>query len=145
MDYLWNFYIITQWMDRVQSKWKGRHVNFAWKQLRSYLDECKKNEIHVLYLYFIFHIFYFCSLTVSLVNNAEKNAINQRVCSLLFHDVTSIERSVVKSTFSVTMLTWNVTRAIVVHRYVNLAGPESSIYSKAYSSMTCKCVVYFAI
>ena len=41
-------------MGLVQSK--RRH--FAWKPLRSYFDECQKNEIHLLYSYCIFVSFF---------------------------------------------------------------------------------------
>ena len=36
-----------------------RHVYFAQDPLRSYFDEQQKNEIHFLYLYFVFTSFLF--------------------------------------------------------------------------------------
>ena len=33
---------------------EGRHVNFARDPLRSYFHDPQKNEIHLLYLYFVF-------------------------------------------------------------------------------------------
>ena len=44
---------------------KGRHVNFVQGPLRSYFDECQKNEIYQsrIYLHFIFFTL-FCSLFV---------------------------------------------------------------------------------
>ena len=33
-----------------------RHVNFAQDILRSYFDECQKNEVHLLYLHIFFII-----------------------------------------------------------------------------------------
>ena len=40
----------------VQSKWrpKGRHINFARDLLGSYFHEPQKNELHLLYLRFVF-------------------------------------------------------------------------------------------
>ena len=38
----------------MQSKYAGRHVNFARAPLRSYFHEPQKNEIHLLYLHFVF-------------------------------------------------------------------------------------------
>ena len=32
----------------------GHHAIFARDPLRSYFDECQKNEIHLLYLHFVF-------------------------------------------------------------------------------------------
>ena len=47
-------------MDHMQNKWHWRlHGNFAWNPLRLYFDECQKNEIHLLYLHFIFSSFLF--------------------------------------------------------------------------------------
>ena len=43
----------------VQSKWRPRHDNFAWDPLRSYFHEPQKNEIHLLYLHFVFTSFLF--------------------------------------------------------------------------------------
>ena len=37
-------------MVHVQSKWR-RQINFAQDPLRSYLDECQKNKIHLLHVY----------------------------------------------------------------------------------------------
>ena len=56
---------------------KGCHVNFAWDPLGSYFDEtkCQKNEIHLLYLPFIFYIIiihYLWSLNVNLGTYAVK-------------------------------------------------------------------------
>ena len=50
-------------MDAVDVKSKtgleGRHDNFAQDPLHSYSDEQQKNEIHLLYLYFVFTSFLF--------------------------------------------------------------------------------------
>ena len=35
-----------------------KEVNFARDLLRSYFDECQKNEIHLLYLLFVFTSFF---------------------------------------------------------------------------------------
>ena len=37
----------------------GRHINFARDPLHSYFYEPQKNEIHLLYLYFVFTSFLF--------------------------------------------------------------------------------------
>ena len=46
------------WMQRVTCKF-GRHDNFARDPLRSYFHEPQKNEIHLLYLHFVFTSFLF--------------------------------------------------------------------------------------
>ena len=48
--------------DHVQSKCmtsEGRYVNFAQDPLRSYFNEPKKNEIHLLHIQFVFTSFSF--------------------------------------------------------------------------------------
>ena len=42
-------------MGLVQNKW--HHINFAWDPLRSYFDECQKNEIYLLYLHFTLYFY----------------------------------------------------------------------------------------
>ena len=57
----------------VQSKWLP---NFAQGPLRSYFDEQQKNEIHLLYLYFVFTSFLFiiCDILILIlqINGEEK-------------------------------------------------------------------------
>ena len=50
-----------------------RHVNSARDPLRSYFHEPLKNEIHLLYLYFVFtSFFFFCSLFVNVLSKSCK-------------------------------------------------------------------------
>ena len=59
----------TQWVPR---KFNVTPESFAWDPFRLYFDECQENEIHLLYLYFIFTSFLFimCGFAVNLVKQA---------------------------------------------------------------------------
>ena len=66
-------------MGYVQSR---RHVNFAQDPLRSYFHEPQKNEIHLLYLYFVFTSFLFsiCEVVIKLMQSRlRRKVINRRV------------------------------------------------------------------
>ena len=53
--YIWEIHFIFLTSIGVWMQWvacKGRHVNFARDPLRTYFDECHKNEIHILGLHY---------------------------------------------------------------------------------------------
>ena len=58
-------------MDYMQSKCTpgGRHVNFAQDLLRPYFHDPQKDEIHLLYLYFVFAtlLFRICEVLIKLM------------------------------------------------------------------------------
>ena len=64
------------WMQRVMCKVsdaRRRHINFARDPLRSYFHEPQKNEIHLLYLHFVFKSFLFiiCELFIFLFKSCK--------------------------------------------------------------------------
>ena len=82
--------------------------NFARDPLRSYFDEPQKNEIHLLYLHFIFPSFLFiiCEVFIKILQNKQRrDVINQHVWLLhstasRLYDMTSVERYVGQSAIS---------------------------------------------
>ena len=68
-------------MGPMQSKWhpKGFTFNFAQDPLHSYFDQPHKNEIHLLYLHFVFTLFLFiiCEVFIKILrNNRWRKVIN---------------------------------------------------------------------
>ena len=61
----------------------GRHVNFARDPLRSYFHEPQKNEIHLLYLHFVFKfivfVHYLWNFGLNLGNKGRRKVITRRV------------------------------------------------------------------
>ena len=62
------------------------HVNFAQNSLHSYLDECQKNEIHLLYLN---NLNYFCTIFSDFECNLKKDIYNYLLLIELQHDKTN--------------------------------------------------------
>ena len=78
----------------------GRHVNFARDLLHSYFDEPQKNEIHLLYLHFVFTSFLYviCAVWIKILKKSYKPTYLVITFNSRPNDMTSIERYVGRST-----------------------------------------------
>ena len=61
---------------------EGRHIKFAWDLLRLYFHQPQKNEIHLLYLHFVF-IHYLWNFYLNLANKRRRKVLIR--CVWLLH------------------------------------------------------------